>query len=347
MEDWDGDGDLELVHEDEIDQPHSSHASQDLYLVNVFEPKEGKWAVVQAFIGSAYDPKKFADDTEPDESKDQIKPGTVSVQKIDGDFSSDGVPDSLVVEMTTGTDVFFPERCELRLVQENTVLYQEEVKEIYQLERFQIIDLDKDGAQEVLVWFSDAYWHVPKAYVYGTPQSQWKAKNPLSELRTLGGALNHVRQTRAKLTDGPAPVSATVTAVSSTRNAPDENGFEITTYRFRVELTSTESSEITDLKPWRDYFMKWGVGFVSDDATSLAGVEQARKLRWSVSGDSTLEFETEFPRDIGWIGTGQYSLWLECSYAQRAPNSFGWSGTVITPGIPVEIDTWRNIEDER
>ncbi|MEQ1841791.1 MAG: hypothetical protein ABL994_15410, partial [Verrucomicrobiales bacterium] len=116
-----------------------------------------------------------------------------------------------------------------------------------------------------------------------------------------------------------------------------------TTYRFRIEFSAIEGGDVTNLALWRDYFMKWGIGYVQ--AIEEPDVAQVREMRMSHSGDNALEFETEFPRDRDLIRPGDYELWMECPYVERAPNPLGWHGTLSTPRIQVEIEgAWPDEE---
>ncbi|MBL7645474.1 MAG: LysR family transcriptional regulator [Candidatus Hydrogenedentes bacterium] len=108
------------------------------------------------------------------------------------------------------------------------------------------------------------------------------------------------------------------------------------TYRFRIEFSAIAGGGVTNPALWRDYFMKWGIGYVQ--AIEEPDVEQVREMRMSPSGDNALEFETEFPRDRDSIRPGEYELWMECPCVERAPNPFGWFGTLITPRIEVKIE---------
>lgn len=356
LEDCDGDGELELIQTDRVNQSTLSHASHNLRLAQIFAPLNGQWVLRSAFIYRF--PSNLLDgdktDSAPDTDQllpwDDSRPEGDTVRELSGDFSSDGVPDLLVAEKTVPASKDSPrESFVLRLKQEGKILYEDPLFEIEtsarNFEKLQSVDFDKDGAMEVLAWLSDGGWGSPYAFIYGTPNSQWQVPDPFREPMELDEALTYLKGVRAASAEAPAPVSAVVSTVSATKRPPDDIGSEITTYRFRVEFSAVEGSGITELAPWRDYFMKWGIGYVQE--VGYSSVEQVREMRMSPSGNNALEFETEYPRDTGWIVAGEYELWMECPYSNRAPSPFGWSGTLETPRIDVTIDNaWPKVESK-
>ena len=357
LDDWNGDGDLELIHADRVSQALSM-ASHNLYLAQIYEALDDQWTVKGAYV-FRWDSNRSEGDDESDR-KDEIYPispwakdipESEVIRELPGDFNSDGIPDTLVAEITARASLEGSpgQSCMLRLKQGDKTLFEELLFDVDsaspRIQTVQPVDFDKDGALEVLVWLSTGGWGAPYAYLYGTPNSRWAAPVPLREPVYLDEALTYLEGVRAAVPERPAPVSAMVSAVSATKHPSDDIGSEVTTYRFRVEFSAVEGGGVTDLASWRDYFMKWGIGYVQGNGKTL--VEQVREMRMSPSGDNSLEFETEYPLDLGWIHPGEYELWMECPYVERAPNPFGWFGTLITPRIDVEIDNaWPKVETE-
>ena len=337
LEDWDSDGRLELIRCDTVGEYEISSAGKSLKYTQIYEARDGRWAIDRAFIH-----RYRQDELQFHPERPLLPHENDTAYRQEGDFNGDGMPDTLVAEPAvpvvakdSGAPYVF------RLNQQGKTLFEDPLYEMQSsgpyFNRFEVADLDDDGLPEILAWLMD-YAYADRAIVYGTGASKWHGGTVKDVAYELTELLPFVDGVHAAVPEGVAPVRATLRPILA--NPGSDDILPVTqTQRFQVALTLPDGSQVSDLVPWREYFAKWAIGYVqrrSFDRVSPFLVELAHDLRISADGELLIA-DTAFEREVGGIPAGKYEFWLECPFMEREPNPFGWFGTVRTPRIQIEI----------
>lgn len=340
LEDWDGDGDRELIRGDVLYQYDVSMADLNLLLSQVCESRDHAWRAKHAFVhrfGQLYSERV----ENPQDS--------VTIHRLEGDFNADGTPDVLVAEPGRQDAAGKEERPYLlRLKQDGETLFEDYLYDCWhpsspRFSHFEEADLDGDGTPEILAWILE-YGEHDRLVVYGGPQSKWRAGNAFDVPIHLTEAIQFVRGVRAAEPEANSPifmgmnrlgdeVIPTGAAEGQRDQAPD--------IRFEITFKVRDENNPVDLVALRDYFETWANGYIvrrghEGDRPFL--VEHVRHLNFEAVADS-LVVTPSFQREVGPIPAGTYDFWVECPVVGKFADQFRWLGTLVTPQREVIIST--------
>ena len=326
LEDWNGDGDLELLRGSLVDEYDSGGmAGRYITLTEIFEVDNGTWAAKYGFMHQF---SQLYHDASYRAKRDEVK------YSIDGDFNSDGIADKLVTEprspsATEGDAAEFV----LRLKQSGQDLFEDRLDGVYagpadNFNRFELRDLDGDGTDEVLVWIL-SYQSDDRLIVYGNGQSKWRG-NPRYEAPTqLNDALLFLKGIRTARPELRCPVEVKMAPLKDSEYPTFSYSDVPGSRRFKLTFKVRDGYDGVNLTAWRDYFRKWAIAYTCETENGLRGVQTRSSwgLHMVPEGDGLLAA----------IGTrdnqrkkpeGRHNFWLECAFVGEESKSFDWIGTL-------------------
>ena len=331
LEDWDGDGALELLRGDMVDENGTGRVGRYAALTQIYENDNGSWAAWYGFIHrfqQLYGAKT-----------DRIKRDEIQ-NTIYGDFNGDGLEDLLVAEprsaTATGGDAA---EFVLRLKQAGDVLYEDPLDGVYagpddNFSRFELLDIDGDGTKEVLVWIL-SYRENDRLMIYGNEQSKWRGNPSYDVPNQLNDALLYLKGIRAARPEPPCPVKVTMEVLKddvypsfSHPKLPDAN-------RFKLTFKDRNDQGEVDLGAWRDYFQKWAMAY-----TRETGNPNSTRSSWGLHLETVDDAllvaigarETKEGKPTGW-----HAFWLECAFVGADSKPFNWMGTLRTEKAMVSL----------
>ncbi len=327
-----GDGIPELIRSDGLNLLNSGTAGLNLKLARIYRIQDHGWIAQQAFVHRIEgNEMQFFPDPNPFPEKYNV------VHRMLGDFNSDGTADELFAgpadkgeaEVQDAPYVF-------RLLQHGEMLFEDELYTMCtacpRFSRFQTIDLDGDGVQEVLVWLVN-YGLVDRVRIYGRSERAWSGEKTFDFPQELGEALGYVSGVQAAVPKPPSPVEIVVKDLNYDYERRKSIWVNGSTCRYELEFKAVNEGQKIDLAHWRTYFCEWAIPYVQGPLTvkgTFGEVMEIRDSTLKIEGDKVC-IETEFKHFSGdRMSPGLYEFWLECPYVEQAPNSFGWFGTLRT-----------------
>lgn len=322
LKDWDGDGDLELLRGDWVDEHVAGRAGRYITLTQIYQISKGAWAARYGFMHHFQ--QLYGAESKRVE-RDKVK------YSITGDFNDDGVEDMLVAEPgSPKTNEFEGVEFVLRLKQAGKVIFEDPLDGVYagpddNFNRFELLDIDGDGTKEVLVWIL-SYRENDRLIVYGNDKSKWRGNPEYDVPSDLNDALLFLKGLRAARPEPPCPVEVEMEPLKDSEcpafafpKLPDAK-------RFRLTFKVRGDGKDVDIHAWRDYFQKWGIAYTCE-ARLESPVRSAWGLYMEPEGDDLLA-AIGVRREGKNQPTGQYYIWVECAFVGAESKPFKWIGTL-------------------
>jgi len=327
LEDWDGDGNLELLRGDLVDEYDTGMAGRYITLTQIYEINDGAWAARYGFMhhyGQLYDVPS-----------DRVKRDEVRYS-ITGDFNGDGIEDILIAEPGPPTlPVGDGKQFVLRLKQAGEVLYEDPLEGVYagpddNFNRFELLDIDGDGTQEVLVWIL-SYRENDRLVVYGNENSKWRGNQSYVVPRQLNDAWLFLQGIRAAQPELPCPVEVGMEVLTDSDFPSFGHPKVPNAKRFKLTFKARRGQEEADLAVWRDYFQKWAIAYTHGPERGVRAtpIRSSWGLHMEPEGDGLLAAIGVRDEDRN-QPTGQYYFWLECAFVGPESKPFNWIGTLRT-----------------
>ncbi|MBX3179988.1 MAG: VCBS repeat-containing protein [Candidatus Hydrogenedentes bacterium] len=338
LEDWDGDGDLELLRGSLVFEYDSGGmAGRFMTLTQIFEVSNGAWATRHGFIHRF---SQLYHDAHYRVKRDEVK------YTIDGDFNADGVVDALVAEpgSASATEGGAAEIV-LRLKQSGKVLFEDRLDGVYaglglggSFNRFELRDLDGDGIDEILVW-ALSYRDSDRLFVYGNDQSKWRGNSSNEAPYELNEALQFLKGIRAARPELPCPVEVKMEALKDSEYPSFSYAKVPWAKRFKLTFNVRTGYDGVNLTEWRDYFQKWAIAYTRERGSESRSTPT--RSSWGLymvpEGDRLLAAigarESRGKKPEGW-----HDFWLECAFVGAESKPFNWIGTLRTEEAMARID---------
>ena len=322
FKDWDGDGNLELLRGDLVDDGDAGMAGRYITLTQIYEISEGAWVARYGFLHHY----RQIYDAAPDRVKrDDVK------YSINGDFNADGIDDELVAEPGAPTAVASDGvEFVLRLKQSGQVLFEDTLDGVYagpddNFNRFELLDIDGDGTQEVLAWIL-SYRENDRLITYANEKSKWRGNLEYDVPNELNDVLLFLKGIRAARPEPPCPVKVKLETLKDTDFPTFGHPRYPKAKRFKLNFRVREGHEAADIIAWRDYFQKWAIAY------SRGPLKGASRSAWSLHMEpedggllvAVAIRDLEEDKALGW-----YGVWLECAFVGAESDAFNWTGTLL------------------
>lgn len=340
LEDWDGDGKLQLIRGDAIDEPGTGMAGRYLYLTTIYDAGPMGWEASQSFVhhyGQVYKgpPGRLDRDT---------------VHRLSGDFNADGIPDELVA---TSPASLVPKDTEdafgtLYLEQNGHRLYEDDQYRLHSIldsifNRFQSADLDGDGNSEVIVWIL-GYQENDRIIIYGDKHSRWQDSNTFDVPWDLTEAMQFVRGVRAAHPETPCPVTVTLETLDDDEFPDFEHPRSPGILRVRVQIEPADEGSETNMAAWRAYIKRWATAYTRESGAGTYPIHTAWGLNFEEREGALLASIGLRTYKNGGFHTPRYDadadhayVWVECAFLGADARPLGWTGTLRSSSRWVSI----------
>jgi len=223
----------------------------------------------------------------------------------------------------------------LRLNQAGEVLYEDPLEGVYagpndNFNRFELLDIDGDGTQEVLVWLL-SYRENDRLIVYANEDSKWRGNQSYDVPHQLNDALLFLQGIRAARPEPPCPVEVGIKVLSDSDFPSFGHPKLPNAKRFKLTFKARGGQEEPAPPAWRVYFQKWAIAYTRGPESGIRATPT--RSSWG------LHMEPEGDGLLAAIGvraekrnqpTGQHSFWLECAFVGPESKPFNWIGTLRT-----------------
>lgn len=343
IEDWDGDGELELLRGDLVDEYGTGPVGRYIILSQIYEISEGAWAARYGFMhhyGQLYGAVS-----------DRVKREDVKYS-ISGDFNGDGIEDVLIAEpgpppVPVGDGVKFV----LRLKQAGEVLYEDPLDGVYagpddNFNRFELLDIDGDGTKEVLVWIV-SYRENDRLIIYGSEKSKWGDSQKFDVPNQLNDALLFLKGIRAARPEKACPVEVGMEVLKDSDFPSFSHPRVPGAKRFKLSFKARPGFGEVDVSAWRDYFQQWAIAYTreSDNGVHAISTHSAWGLHMVPEGDGLLAAigirKSKKEKPVGWHG-----FWLECAFVGADSKPFRWIGTLQSQKVSVFFENEPPVEGD-